>query len=407
MRIGIFTDTYPPYVSGVATSVYMLKKALEKNGHQVFLVTVNPEKYEYKYEENGKVIKIPGIPTGIYDYRLTSVYPIRVINKIKKWKLDVIHSHTEFGVGTFARIIAKQFNIPLVHTYHTQYEDYVHYITHGYFNKSSKKLVEYLSLFYCDSTATELIVPTKKTCDLFTEKYGLVDKNIYIVPTGIELERFYVENLKKENLEKAKKDLKIKKDDFVLLYLGRLGKEKNIEFLINCQKDIVKKHPNIRLIIIGGGPEQKDFEDLAKKNKLEDNILFTGMIPWEEVPNYYQYADLFVTASQTETQGLTVIEAMAAGIPPICMDDDSFRLAVVDGINGRLFKDKKEYKNIIEELYNDRDKIKRMSKQARANAELHSSKHYADSVVDVYKNAIKEKKGRFGLLSDIIERIKK
>ena len=150
MRIGLFTDTYPPYINGVATSVCMLKGALEAMGHQVFLVTVNPDNMKYVYEDDGRTIKVPGLPIGIYDYRLTGIYPVRIINKIKKWKLDVIHSHTEFGVGTFARLISKQFNIPLVHTYHTMYEDYVHYITHGYFNKSSKKLVEYLTLFYCD-----------------------------------------------------------------------------------------------------------------------------------------------------------------------------------------------------------------------------------------------------------------
>ena len=126
MRIGIFTDTYPPYINGVSTSIVMLKNALEKQGHQVFVVTVNADKMSYKYEDNNKIIRLPGVPIGIYDYRLTGIYPLKAINKIKKWHLDVIHSHTEFGVGTFARIIAKQFCIPLVHTYHTMYEDYVH-----------------------------------------------------------------------------------------------------------------------------------------------------------------------------------------------------------------------------------------------------------------------------------------
>ena len=145
MRIGIFTDSYPPYINGVSTSIVMLQNALEKKGHEVFIVTVNAEKLSYKYENENKIIRIPGIPTGIYDYRLTGIYPLRAIDKIKKWNLDIIHSQTEFGVGTFARIIAKQFDIPLVHTYHTMYEDYVHYITKGYFNGTSKKIVEYLT----------------------------------------------------------------------------------------------------------------------------------------------------------------------------------------------------------------------------------------------------------------------
>ena len=130
MRIGIFTDTYPPFINGVSTSIVMLKKALEKQGHTVYIVTVNNENMTYKYEEDDKIIRIPGIPIGIYDYRLTGIYPVKIINRIRKWNLDVIHSQTEFGVGTFARIIAKQFHIPLVHTYHTMSVSYTHLRAH-------------------------------------------------------------------------------------------------------------------------------------------------------------------------------------------------------------------------------------------------------------------------------------
>ena len=166
MRIGLFTDTYPPHINGVATSVSMLEAALRKKGHTVYVVTVNPENLSYNFE-NDHIIRIPGIPTGIYDYRLSGIYPIKAASKIKQLNLDIIHCHTEFGIGLFARIISRQLDIPLVHTYHTMYEDYVHYITKGYFDKSSKKLVEHLTKFYCDKTVTELIVPTKKTYDLF------------------------------------------------------------------------------------------------------------------------------------------------------------------------------------------------------------------------------------------------
>ena len=128
MRIGIFTETYKPYISGLVTSIEMLKNGLEKLGHEVYIVTANLNDFHYKYDKENRVLEIPGIPTGIYDARLTSIYPIRAVNKIKSWDLDVIHSQTEFGIGTFARLIAHQFNIPLLHTYHTMYEDYVHYI---------------------------------------------------------------------------------------------------------------------------------------------------------------------------------------------------------------------------------------------------------------------------------------
>ena len=281
MRIGLFTDTYPPFINGVSTSVYMLKNALEKQGHQVFVVTVNTEDMRYKFEDNNTVIRIPGIPIGIYDYRLTGIYPIRAINIIRKWKLDIIHSHTEFGIGTFARIVAKQFNIPLVHTYHTMYEDYIHYITKGYFDKSSKKIVEYLTRFYCDKTANALIVPTKKTYDLFKEKYE-VDKNIHVIPTGIELDRFYIENMNKDKIKTIKQKYKLKKSDFVIIFVGRLAQEKNVEFLIEAQKTLVKHGSNIKLLIVGDGPDMDKYKSLVEEFDLTNNVIFTGKVPYDK-----------------------------------------------------------------------------------------------------------------------------
>ncbi len=406
MRIGIFTDTYPPYINGVSTSVYMLKKALERKGHQVFVVTINNDSLRYKFDENNTVIRIPGLPIGIYDYRVTNIYPIRAMNIIRKWKLDVIHSHTEFSVGTFARIISRQFNIPLVHTYHTMYEDYTHYITKGYFDKSSKKIVEYLTLFYCDKTTNELIVPTKKTYDLFKQKYG-VDRNIYIIPTGIEIERFYTENVDNNKVEEIRKKLSLKEDSFNIVFVGRLAKEKNVDLLLNAQKNIVEKSKNINLIIIGDGPDMDEYKKTVSKLKIDNNVIFVGKVPWETVPLYYRLADVFATASRTETQGLTVIEAMAASVAPICIDDESFRNTVIDGLNGKIFNDQKEYEKIVVELYKDRKLLNQLQKQARLNAEIHSSKYYGESVLDVYKHAIEHKQNdNYGVIGKIVDKFK-
>ena len=406
MRIGLFTDTYPPFINGVSTSVFMLKKALERKGHQVFVVTLNSESFKYSFDEDNTVIRIPGLPIGIYDYRVTSVYPLRAMNIIRKWKLDVIHSHTEFSVGTFARFISRQYNIPLVHTYHTLYEDYVYYITKGYFDKPSKKIVEYLTQFYCDKTANELIVPTKKIYDLFKEKYN-VDKNIYIIPTGIEIDRFYEENVDNKKVDKLRKQLGITKKNFNIVFVGRLAKEKNVDLLLSAQKRINEKNKNINLIIIGDGPDMDEYKETAKKYGIEKNVIFTGKVPWEEIPAYYRMGNIFATASTSETQGLTVIEAMAASIAPVCIDDESFRNTVFDGLNGEIFKDEDEYVDIVFDLYKDRKKLANLQKQARLNAEVHSSKYYGESVLDVYKHAIKHKKyDNYGVIGKIVEKIK-
>ncbi len=385
MRIGLFTDTYPPYINGVSTSIAMLKTALEKQGHEVFIVTVNADRLKYQNED--KIIRIPGIPIGIYDYRLTGIYPLRAIEKIRKWNLDIIHSHTEFGVGTFARLLAKQFDIPLVHTYHTMYEDYVHYITKGYFNRSSKKIVEYLTKFYCDKTATELIVPTKKTYDLFKEKYK-VDRNVHIVPTGIEVERFYKEQFKKPEIDELRHRFGIKKDDFVILFVGRLGEEKSVDLLIEAQASLVRTNPNCKLLIVGDGPDKEKFESLVRKFRLQNHVIMTGKVPWKEVPKYYMLASIFATASKTETQGLTVIEAMAASKPVLAVDDDAFQMVIVNDLNGYLFANKRQYKKLVRNLMEDKNKLDYLSKQARITAESHSSKYFAEKVLDVYKTAL-------------------
>lgn len=402
MRIGIFTDTYPPYINGVSTSVLMLQRALEKKGHTVYIVSVNSDALKYSEEDNNKILRIPGIPIGIYDYRLTGIYPLKAINIIKEWNLDVIHSQTEFGVGTFARIIAKQYNIPLVHTYHTMYEDYVHYITKGYFTGSAKKVVEYLTKFYCDKTITELIVPTKKAYDLFKDKYK-VERSVHIIPTGFELERFADEGVDSKKVELIKQGLGIQPDDFVIVTVGRMGTEKNVDFLIDGTIQIIKKHPNCKLILIGDGPDIDKFKDHA--SKYPDNIIFTGKVPWEEIPTYYRVANVFTTASVTETQGLTVIEALASSLPVVVIDDESFKAMAINDLNGLEFKTKKDYKHCMEKLMNDQVLYERLKSQAAISVKQYDSKYFAERVLDVYNLAIgpkNETKKKKTFLSNLV-----
>lgn len=401
MRIGLFTDTYPPYINGVSTSVLMLKQGLEKLGHEVYVVTVNSENFHYKKEDN--VLMIPGIPIGIYDFRMTSLYPLRALKIIKSWNLDVIHTHTEFAVGTFARLIAKQYNIPLVHTYHTMYEEYIYYITKGYFDGASKKLVEYLTLFLCDKMVEELIVPTKKTHDLFKEKYK-VKRDVHIIPSGIDVTRFYKENVDLLSIKSLKKELNIKKDDFVILFVGRIAKEKSIDFLIKNLKAILKKVPKARMIIVGDGPDMNELALLVRENKLDKHVTFTGKVPWSEIPKYYQLANVFVTASKTETQGLTVIEAMAAEKPVVAIKDESFELVMKDKQDGLFFETKEEYQRLIIDLYNNPSYAKMIAKQARITANAYNPEVYAKRVLEVYESVINKDTNT---LKKVINKVKK
>lgn len=385
MRIGLFTDTYPPFINGVSTSVLMLKQGLEKLGHEVYVVTVNDESFSYK-EEDG-ILKIPSFPIGLMNFRQTGIYPIKAFNIIKKWKLDIIHSHTEFSIGTFARLISKQLNIPLVHTYHTMYEEYIYYITKGYFNSASKKLVEYLTLFLCDKTIDELIVPTEKTKELFKDKYK-VKREVYVIPSGIDTTRFYKENIDKNEIINLKKDLGLKKTDFIVLYVGRIAKEKSIDFLINNFNSVLKRIPKAKMIIVGDGPDIKDLIDLTRKKGLENKIIFTGKAPWTDVPKYYSLCDLFVTASKTETQGLTVMEAMGASKPVVAIRDESFELMITDKKDGLFFDDEKSYVDMIYEVYKNKKLRDEISFNARLTADKYSPYNYAKNVLKVYDKVI-------------------
>ena len=393
MRIGMFTDIYYPYLSGVVTSVDSLRKTLEKAGHEVYIITSNLENNKYIYDKNEKIIRIPGIPTPIPGTKLVYPYSIRTTRTIKKWKLDVIHSHTEFGIGTYARIIAKQLNIPIVHTYHTTYEDCVYFITKGYFDNLSKKIVEYLTKFYCDKTVQELIVPTVKVKQKFLNKYK-VDRNIHIVPNIIEIDKYYKENISENVLEGYKKEFGIRKTDFVIMYLGRVSEEKNIAFLVNAMPKLVKYNANIKLIICGSGNALENLKKLVHKRKLEGNVVFTGLYPFEESPYYYQLGQVFVMASKAETQGITVIEALSSSKPVVCIEDDSYD-TVNNGYNGYLFKNEKEYIQYVQELFEDRSKLAKMSENARESVKKYSPSVFANNILNVYKIAIEKNKTSF------------
>ena len=393
MRIGIFTESYPPLVNGVSTSIVMLQRALEKQGHEVFIVTVG-ENTKYKLENDGKILRLPSINIAhLYDYKATSVYPIKAINIIKKMNLDIIHTNVEFTIGVFARVLSVQLGIPLVHTYHTNWEDYTHYVTKNIkvLDKLSKEAIKYLSGFLCDKTATELIVPTKKIYDIFKDKYKF-KKNIHILPTGIETYRYYRENFNQKDINKLRKFLNIKKKDFIVLTVSRLAQEKSVDKLIINHKKIIAKYPNIQLLIVGDGPDIDKLKQLSIKYNLKNNVIFTGKIAHSDIPLYYQLGDVFVTASKTETQGLTVVEAMSASIPVIAINDESFKNAVIDDLSGFLYNTDEEYISYIFRLYEDKDLYERLSRQARILSNDFSSDIFATKVLKVYEEAIENYK---------------
>ncbi|HCJ31914.1 MAG TPA: glycosyl transferase family 1 [Firmicutes bacterium] len=394
MRVGIFTESYPPLVNGVSTSILMLEHALTKLGHEVFIITVSDNKKDYVLENNGHILRLPSVNlANCYDYKMTSVYPIKAVNMIKKMNLDVIHSNVEFTVGIFARVVSEQLSIPLVHTYHTNWEDYTHYITKNkkILDDICKKLLKYLVVFFEDKTVTELIVPSNKIYNLFKDKYKFT-KNIHIIQTGIETSKFYKENFNQKDINSLKKKLGIKKKDFAVMTVSRLAKEKSVDRIINNHKELVKKYSNMKLLIVGDGPDIDKLKDEAKSLGVSDSVIFTGKVPLSDIPIYYQLGNVFVTASKSETQGLTVVEAISSSLPVVAVKDDSFVNSVIEDFNGFVFTDDEKYINSISKLYEDKELYNRLSNQSRLLSEDFSSEYFALKVLKVYETAIENYK---------------
>lgn len=388
MRIGIFTDAYEPHTSGVTTSINMLKTALINMNHEVYIVTANLTSNKFKYDKKNKIIYIPGIKTGIYDTRLTGIYSRKAVQIIKEWDLDIIHSQTEFGIGYFSRIVAKKFNIPVVHTYHTLYEDYVYYITHGHFDALAKKITVKITKYYCEKKCNEIIVPTDKIKELFVNKYHIA-KNIHVIPTGIDIDKFLVEP---NEVTKLKKKYKIKDNEFVIGTVGRIASEKSFDKLIKATKTMLEDTPNIKLVIVGTGPDINALKELVSKLNIEDNVIFTGLVDYKKIPIYYNMFDIVASYSTTETQGLTIIEGLAASKPTLCIDDPSFKTTIENNYNGFLFKNDNEFKDYVYKLMVNKVLYKEMSNNARNSTYKYSKEVFASEVLKVYHKATKEYK---------------
>ena len=389
MRIGIFTDTYHPDINGVVTSIKMLEQEMKKRGHEVFIFS--PTKHEPTENQNLYMLKsIPLLLAKKYNYRIATFYSRSIAKQIKELNLDVIHTQSEFSLGHFAKIISRKYNIPLVHTYHTMWEDYVHYIVpiKGGRNIYPKKFCRKISKTFV-SKADAIISPSKKTEKYLKYRCKIKNKDIFIVPTGINLEPFKKENFTDEMKQNLRKKIGLTKEDKVILFVGRIAEEKSIDVLIKGMPDILKKEPNAKLVIVGDGPSVESLKELAKNLKVSKNVIFTGRQSWEEIAIFYNIGDVFVNASTTETQGLTFIEAMAAEIPVCAKYDTNLDGIIKNNETGLFFHLDKEYPKVVLKLLGNASLREKLSKNGLVKAEKYSVKYFGESLEKIYNFAIK------------------
>jgi len=380
MNIGIFTDTYFPQINGVATSVHLLEKELAALGHNVYIfTTTDPKALPAK-----DVYRMPSMPFAFLpSHRVGLLYPPGVLLKIRKLKLDIVHTHTEFPLGIFGKVVSEFLKIPLVHTYHTMWEDYVHYVGKGHI--ITPKMAQQFSKFFCNR-ARAVITPTEKSRDSLIS-YG-VERPVRVIPTGIDFKPFDPKQYSEAETNALRKELGILPKDQVLLSLGRVAKEKSIDVIIKQMPEIIAPNPNVKLLIIGDGPARNDLAELSKKLNLESHIIFAGSRPWSEVGRYYQLGDIFVSASITETQGLTYVEAMAAHLPVIAKFDKSIEGLVCHNVTGYTFQNNEEFPGLVLDILSNAEDRQRIVNEALVSINHLSSKMYGQNVQKMYKEVV-------------------
>ncbi|MFK3936469.1 glycosyltransferase family 4 protein [Alkalihalobacillus sp. NPDC078783] len=383
MRIALFTDTYHPQINGVATSIMVLEKYLQQRGHDVYVFT-SSDSHADLLEENGKVFRFPSLGALFVPERRLAVAGLsRASHLIEKLEIDLIHTHTEFSMGVMGKMLAKKYHLPCIHTYHTMYKDYLHYIAKGKLIPPS--LVGILSRLYCKKTYA-VIAPTEKVKKQL-EQYN-IRGSIRTIPTGIDFGTFKRDFKRAEIIHLLKEKLQLQSTDTVLLSVGRIAQEKNMRALIESLPALLLKQPSIKLVMVGDGPEKKELMQLTKKLGLTEYVRFTGAIPWSDIPAYYQMADLFLSASTSETQGLTYIEAMASGLPVVAKKDPSIEELLIDQKTGFLFQEDHELAETLIHILNQPEQFRSIKQQAKRHIERLSAEHFANQIEQVYEEAV-------------------
>lgn len=396
MNIAIFTNNYKPFIGGVETSIESFKTAMEKQGHDVYVFA--PKYPGYKDEERG-IIRLLSIEAPTYEgYQLPISFLPKIEKEFKKLDIDIVHVQHPLLMGDAGLKIGRKYNLPVVFTYHTIYEEYLHYIPLQ--KDISKAVLEKLMKSFCNQC--DLVISPSEYVKKSIENKGIETK-IKVIPTGVEISK-YVEH----SPGKIRERYYIPKNTKILLYTGRLAKEKNLDFLLDCMAGVVMQEPDTICLLAGAGDEREKLEEKVKTYNMSHKIIFTGKIDRDSIIDFYIDSDIFLFSSKTETQGLVVLEAMAAGTPVIAVEGPGVNEFLDDGKNGYLVKEEKnEFIRKTIELLKDNDKRKEFSKYALKTAENNSIERLSREMISEYKvlknGPVKEGYQEFRYLKSISE----
>lgn len=383
LRVLLTTDWWEPTVNGVVASVTTLKRELEALGHEVRVLTLAEG---LRSTRRDGVYRLGSVSASIF-YDRARIGALRndpIRREILEWSPDVVHSQCEFSTFVWARRISRELGVPLLHTYHTIYEDYTHYYSPS--RTMGRKMVAAFSRKLCESTDA-VVAPTAKVQKLLVG-YGIT-RPVHVIPTGLDLRRFRPARDAAELADATtlRRELEVPAGHTVLLSVCRLAKEKNVEEVLRHLA--ASGREDCTLVLVGDGPSREHLEDLAEELGIADRLRFVGGVEPAEVPRYYRMADVFVSASLSETQGLTFIEALACGLPLLCRRDPSLTGVVLEGTTGWQYDDEQEFAYRLGDLAGHPDERARMAGAAVRHAhETCGAETFARRTVEVYEDVL-------------------
>lgn len=382
MKILLSSEWYRPVINGVVTSIVNLRSELMERGHDVRVLTIS--RTEDSYVEDGIYNLGSTSFEGIYpNVRLAFFSGQEIVKDLIDWKPDVIHTQTEFSSFRYARKIASKTNAAIVHTYHTVYEDYTHYFAPN--RQLGKFAVKHFTKNILGKVDA-VIVPTKKV-ERLLDSYGVACK-VNVIPTGLDLSKFDRE-ISSEDRKHMRMRYGISEKESIAIYVGRIAEEKNLEEILTY----FSSQKTVKLLLVGDGPHLDSLKKMVHRLHLGKRVFFTGMVSPSEVASYYQLGDVFVCASNSETQGLTYIEALASGLPVLVKEDECLEGVVREGQNGWMYHGEEDFDEKLQLLLQDVDKRKEMSVHAKNHAmNCFSSQIFAEKVESVYCSALNNRK---------------
>ncbi len=380
MRIGIFTDSYRPYTSGVVKSIDTFSRALREKGHETFIFSPNYPNSEK--EEN--VFRFASVPAPTQkDFALAIPLSFHISATIKRTKLDLIHVHSPFLMGYLGSRCAKRHQLPLVFTYHTLYDQYTHYMP--FLRNTSKQFMKNLGVDF--SNKCDLVITPTEVVKEYLVNNG-VTVPVTNIPTGLNMAEF-------EDFDSLWLNSKynIPQDHTVLLFVGRLGKEKNLDFLMRCFHRVLRKIPKVALVLVGSGPEEQGLRAMADNLGITRQVIFTGLQQKKNVINCYAGADIFVFPSITETQGIVLLEAKALGLPAVAVSAFGAKEMIRHGEDGYLSEhDEETFTKLLLTLIENRSIRAEMSVKAKDNARYFSAAYTTEMLIREYAQLLERKK---------------